>query len=150
MPHRLIAVIGQGTADQHLEQLARQVGRLLAEGGVSLITGGLGGVMAAASEGFHQSSQRTGLVIGILPGFRAEDANPHVDIPIATGMGEARNAIIVSAAEAFVAIGKGYGTLSEIALALKAGKRVISFESWAMDGVLAVPSAEEAVRMILG
>jgi len=150
MPHRLIAIIGQATPDEALEQLAREAGRLLAAAGVSLITGGLGGVMAAASEGFKQCPTRAGVVIGILPSSCPSDANPHVDIALATGIGEARNAIIASAADAFIAIGRGYGTLSEIGLAMKLGKKVVALRSWPIDDrVPCVESAAQAVAAVL-
>lgn len=134
-------------ADAATLDLAEEVGRRLAEAGCTLVTGGLGGVMEAASRG---ASLAGGLVIGILPTSLTRDANPFVDVPIATGMGDARNVIIASTAEAFVAVGGAYGTLSEIAFALKRGKTVVSLGSWKLgDDVKAASTPEEAVRLAL-
>lgn len=103
--------------------------------------------MEAASRG---ASLAGGLVIGILPTPTADDANPYVDVPIATGMGDARNVIIASTAEAFIAVGGAYGTLSEIAFALKRGKTVVSLGSWRPDeAVKTASSPEEAVWLAL-
>jgi uncharacterized protein (TIGR00725 family) len=103
--------------------------------------------MEAASQGAHEAG---GLVIGILPTSSTLDANPFVDVPIATGMGDARNVIIANTAEVFVAVGGAYGTLSEIAFALKREKRVVSLRSWRPDAAVVVAeSAEEAVRLAL-
>ena len=148
MRARVIAVIGQGSAAPETDRQACEVGRLLAEAGCVVVTGGLGGVMAAASLGAHQAG---GLVVGVLPGGSSEDANPYVGIAIATGMGDARNAILANTADAFVAVGGGHGTLSEIAFALKRGKRVVSLGSWDVDpAVVTVSTPEEAVRQVLG
>lgn len=108
--HR-IGVIGPGQPDAHLQQLAVEVGRLLAEAGCTLYCGGLGGVMEAACQGAKEAG---GLTVGILPGSDAAVANAYVQIPIATGLGEARNVVLVNSVEAVIAVGKGYGTLSEI------------------------------------
>ena len=141
-------MIGAGVADTATLSLAEEVGRRLAAAGCAVVTGGLGGVMEAASRG---ASLAGGLVIGILPTPSVGDANPFVDIPIATGMGDARNVIIASTAEAFVAVGGAYGTLSEIAFALKRGKTVVSLGSWRPDDAVKVASSpEEAVRLVLG
>ena len=150
MRARVIAVIGAGelSAGADLASLAREVGRLLARRGCALLCGGLGGVMEAASQGAREEG---GPVIGVLPGIDPAEANPHVGIAIATGMAEARNAVIANTAEAFVAVGGGYGTLAEIAFALKRGKRVVSLHSW-REGlpVLVAQDPEEAVRLALG
>ncbi len=98
------------------------VGRLLAERGAVLLCGGLGGVMEAAARG---AKERGGLTVGLLPGVDADEANPHIDVPIATGMGEMRNALIVRAAHSVIAIGGGWGTLSEIALAQRINTPVV-------------------------
>jgi uncharacterized protein (TIGR00725 family) len=87
--------------------------------------------------------------VGILPGTDRGEANPFVDVAIPTGLGEARNALVVRAADALVAVGGGYGTLSEVALALKAGKRVVSLGSWEIEGVAVVDTAEEAVETVM-
>ena len=110
----LIGVIGGSWCSSEEEEWAVAVGRLLAERGAVLLCGGLGGVMEAASRGAQQGG---GLTVGLLPGADPAEANPYIDVPLATGMGEMRNALIVRAAQAVIAIGGGWGTLSEIALA---------------------------------
>jgi uncharacterized protein (TIGR00725 family) len=144
---RIVAVIGAGECDARTAELAREVGRRLAESGCAVLTGGLGGVMQAASRGANEAG---GLVIGVLPGGLPEEANPWVDVAIATGMGDARNVVIASTAEAFVAVSGAWGTLSEIAFALRRGKPVVSLGSWA-EGlpVRVAGSAEEAVRLVV-
>jgi len=149
-----VAVIGGGKCSAEEAKRAEEVGRRLAEAGAVLVSGGLSGVMAAASRGARSSG---GLTIGILPGARADDANPDVVIPIPTGMGEARNAVVVQSAEAVIAVGGGLGTLSEIALALKAGIPVIGLGSWELDSrrtggraIVPAESPEEAVGLALG
>jgi uncharacterized protein (TIGR00725 family) len=104
-------------------------------------------VTEAAARGAREAG---GLVVGILPGPDPSAANPHVEIAIATGMGEVRNAVIVNSAHAFVAIARGYGTLSEIAFALRQGKRVVGLESWDVDDkILRAETPDEAVRLVL-
>jgi uncharacterized protein (TIGR00725 family) len=143
----MVAVIGAGSCDAPTLELAEEVGRRLAEAGCAVVTGGLGGVMEAASKG---ASEAGGLVIGILPTGEVVGANSFVAIPIATGMGDARNVIIANTAEAFVAVGGAYGTLSEIAFALKRGKTVVSLGSWTPDDAVKIASTpEEAVRLAL-
>jgi uncharacterized protein (TIGR00725 family) len=127
-------------------EAAEEVGRLLAERGAMLVCGGLGGTMEAACRGARAGG---GTTIGILPGLSRSDANPFVDVVVPTGLGEARNALVVRAADAVIALGGGYGTLSEIALALKAGKRVVGLGTWEIEGVLAVEDAEAAVAAAL-
>jgi uncharacterized protein (TIGR00725 family) len=122
------------------------VGRLLAERGAVLVCGGLGGTMEAACRGAKQAG---GTTVGLLPGGSRSDANEFVDVAIPTGLGEARNALVVRAADVVVAVGGGYGTLSEIALALKAGKRVVGLGSWEIDGVVAADGPEAAVAEAL-
>lgn len=117
-----ISVIGAGEASPEECRLAEAVGRRLAELGAIVITGGLGGVMEAASRG---CSQAGGISIGVLPGRDTLEANPWLTIPLATAMGESRNALVVRAGEAVVAIGGSWGTLSEIALARKMGHPVV-------------------------
>ncbi|WP_297212852.1 MULTISPECIES: TIGR00725 family protein [Thermodesulfovibrio] len=143
---KTVGVIGAGKADEELIRLAEEVGRLLAKNGITVITGGLGGVMEAACRGAYFKG---GITVGILPTLSKEDANPYVKIPIPTGMGEMRNALIVRASDALVAIGGEYGTLSEIAFALKTGKRVVGLKTWDIRGIIQVNSPEEAVRILL-
>ena len=132
--------------------MAYEVGRLLAEAGCAIVCGGLGGVMEAACRGARSAS---GLTIGILPGPTRTDANPYVDVAIATGMGEARNVVIVRTADVLVAVGGGFGTLSEIGHALRLGKRVVGLGTWEVSrggrdaGILRASTPEEAVRFLL-
>ncbi|GAB5047237.1 TIGR00725 family protein [Thermodesulfovibrio sp. TK110] len=139
-------VIGAGKANKELLELAEETGRLLAKNGFILITGGLGGVMEAASRGCYTGG---GITVGILPTLKKEDANPYIKIPIPTGMGEMRNALIVRASDVLIAIGGEYGTLSEIALALKTGKKVIGLKTWKIPGIIESQSAEEAVGLAI-
>jgi uncharacterized protein (TIGR00725 family) len=112
-----------------------------------LVCGGLGGVMQAACRGAKEAG---GTTVGILPGHDRGEANEFVDVAIPTGLGEARNALVVRAADALIAVGGGYGTLSEIALALKAGKRVAGLGTWEIDGVERLATPEAAVEAVLG
>ena len=143
MSSPVIAVVGTGEGES---EVAYEVGRLLASRAAVVVTGGLGGVMASASRG---AASAGGIVIGLLPGADRAAANEWVTVAVPTGLGELRNGLVVRAADALVAVGGGYGTLSEIALALKAGKRVVGIGSWAIDGVEAVPDAEAAVERVL-
>ncbi|MEA2376438.1 MAG: hypothetical protein QOD13_345 [Thermoleophilaceae bacterium] len=138
-----MAVVGPGDAPA---AAAAGVGRLVAERGAVLVCGGLGGAMEAACRGAKQAE---GVTVGILPGSDRSDANPYVDVALPTGLGEARNALVVRAADVVIAIGGGYGTLSEIALALKAGKRVIGLDTWDIEGVERASDAEAAVAAAL-
>lgn len=142
----IIGVIGAGNASSSGLENAYQVGRLVAIEGAVLICGGLGGVMEAASRGCVEAG---GDVLGILPGDSAESANPYVSLPIVTAMRHARNVIIAQTAEALIAVEGEYGTLSEIAIALKLGKPVVQLDSWPQ--ILASYQAkgpEEAVEMV--
>jgi uncharacterized protein (TIGR00725 family) len=122
--------------------LAEEVGRELAKRGVTLVCGGLGGVMEAACRGAKQSGGRT---IGILPGRSPKDANPYVDIPIVTGMGYSRNVIVVSTGRAVIAVGGAYGTLSEIGHALGYGIPVVGLKTWPLTLTGEGQSLEEMV-----
>ena len=129
-----VAVIGDGDPrgpDAHrLLEWAEEVGQELARGGAIVVTGGLGGVMRAASRG---ARRRGGQTIGILPGADADEANEFVTIPIATGLGVARNLVVVTAADAVLAVGGKHGTLSEIGLALRMGRHVVALSSWRVE-----------------
>lgn len=128
----LVSVIGSSQCTSEIAQLAMRTGELLAKSGFGIVCGGGSGVMEAVCRG---AAKVEGVTIGILPGDNPGSANPSVQIPIPTGLGEARNAIVVRAGAAVLAIGGGYGTLSEIALALKWGKPVIGIRTWqAHDG----------------
>lgn len=141
-----MAVVGPGDASTEQETLAEEVGRLLARRGAVVVCGGLGGVMEAACRGARDEG---GTTVGILPGFDRGAANPHVSVAVATGLGEARNALVVRAADALIAVGGAYGTLSEIALALKAGKPVVGLGTWEIDGVVRAGGPEAAVDTAL-
>ncbi|MDW5593482.1 hypothetical protein VSS74_03985 [Conexibacter stalactiti] len=183
-PH--VAVIGASVCDAIESALAFSVGDALVRAGAVIVCGGGGGVMEAAcrgaqlaaegmSRGGRTSAVRGGadgsggvggrpaagdaaeiVTIGILPGLDRAAANPYVDVAIATGMGELRNGLIVRSADALIAIGGAYGTLSEIALALRAGKRVVGLRTWELGrdgfvdaGVFVASDAEEAVAVAL-
>jgi len=139
---RYVAVVGPAEATDAELAMAETVGRGLAEQGAALVCGGRGGVMAAACRG---AAQAGGLTIGILPGSDRAEANQWVSVAIPTGLGELRNGLIVRAADAVIAIGGAYGTLSEIALALRGGVPVIGVGTWEIDGVQAVDSPQAAV-----
>jgi hypothetical protein len=139
-----IAIVGGGDCSPEVREQAQELGRLLAERGHVIICGGLGGVMEAAAQGARAAG---GLVVGILPGEKT-DANPYVGIAIATGMGHARNVIIVKSADAVIALPGEHGTLSEMALALKMKKRVISLHSWEIPGTIKANTPQEAVRLL--
>jgi len=141
-----VAVVGAGENEETRCNLAREVGRKIAEHGHVLITGGLGGVMEAASEGAREAG---GVTVGILPGEK-ETANRYVSVSIGTGMGHGRNAVIVRSADAVIALPGLYGTLSEIALALKMDKKVIDLGDWNVDGMLKAESPEEAILLAEG
>jgi len=127
---RFIAVIGSSDCTPEEARLAEEVGRELARKDAILVCGGLGGVMKAACRG---ASSESGLTIGILPGGSRQTANQYVKIPIATNLGEARNVIVVKSAEAVIAIGGGYGTLSEIGHALRNGTPVVGLNTWSLS-----------------
>ena len=139
---RYVAVVGPGEARAEEIAAAEAVGRGLAEAGAALVCGGLGGVMEAACRGAADSG---GMTIGILPGTERKAANHWVAVAIPTGLGELRNGLIVRAADAVIAVGGAYGTLSEIALALRTGVPVFGVGTWQIDGVQPVSSPEEAV-----
>ena len=127
---RLVAVIGGRECSPEEALLAEEVGHELAKWGIILICGGLSGVMEAACKG---ASAAGGVTIGVLPGDNRQTANPYVQIPIVTGMGYARNAIIVKSAQAVIAISGSYGTLSEISHALQSGIPIIALNSWSLS-----------------
>jgi uncharacterized protein (TIGR00725 family) len=141
-----VAVVGSGEAEKRHAAAAEEVGRLIAESGALLVCGGLGGVMEAACRGARAAG---GTTVGLLPGVDRSEANRHVAVAVPTGLGEARNALVVRAADAVIAIGGGYGTLSEIALALRAGKPVIGLDTWEIEGVAPADGPEAAVAAVL-
>jgi len=149
----IIGVIGGSAPTEEEAATAEGVGRALAQAGAVLICGGRGGVMEAACRGARAAG---GLTIGILPGRNRSEANPYVDVPIVTGLGEARNAIITRTAQAVIAIGGSYGTLSEIGFALSFGVPVVGLWTWEVrrEGhppapILRASTPEEAVERAL-
>ncbi len=151
-----VAVIGSRNCSSRDEQLAEEVGRRLAEAGAMVVTGGLGGVMAAACRGARAGG---GTTVGILPGERRSEANRWVSVAVPTGLGEGRNLVVVRAADALVAVGGEYGTLSEIAFALKLGRPVVGLATWELHrhggvgpdpGVHLASDAAAATAMAVG
>jgi uncharacterized protein (TIGR00725 family) len=143
----VIAVIGAGEAPPEVLDLAQETGRQIAAHGATLVCGGRGGVMEAAARG---ARERDGHTIGILPGYDQHSANPAIEFAIATGMGEARNAIVVASADAVIALAGEGGTLAEIGFALKLGRPLIALRSWPqLDGLYRAQDAAAAVAMAL-
>ena len=142
----VIGVIGSGDYDKRRDPLAMEVGMLIARHGAVMVCGGLSGIMEAASRGAHLEG---GTIIGILPGSEKNEANPHVTYPIPTGLGVARNVLVVRTADALIALPGGPGTLSEIALGLNIGKPVMDLGGWDIEGTRSVSTAEEAVLLAL-
>jgi len=145
----VIAVIGDSSCPLEEAKVAEIVGEILAQRGATVICGGLGGVMEAVCRG---AKSKGGLTIGVLPGENPSMANPWVSIPIATGIGYARNMAVVKSAQAVIAIGGNYGTLSELAYALKSNIPVIGLNTWLLSRngqedtpIIRVNSAREAV-----
>jgi uncharacterized protein (TIGR00725 family) len=134
-----VSVVGAGAASSEEIRLATEVGRHLAKAEAVLICGGLGGVMEAAARGAREAGGRT---VGLLPGADAGEANPWIELPVATGLGEARNLLVVRAGEAVIAIGGRWGTLSEIALARKIGRRVVTLGLPPVEG-LGCPASDD-------
>jgi len=142
--HRvIIGVLGPAACDPQTAETARAVGRGIAEHGGVLLCGGRGGVMEAAAQGAREAA---GLTIGVLPGTNVRESppNPQIDIALFTGLGEGRNWVNVCASDALIAIGGGFGTLSEIALALKAQKPVVLIGSWRFEIEGVVPNVSRA------
>jgi len=140
-----IAVVGPADAAPAELAVAEEVGAAIAAAGWTVVTGGLGGVMEAASRG---ARSRLGATIGILPGPDPDEANGWVQTVIPTGLGQARNTLVVAASRGVVAVGGGYGTLSEIALALRAGRPVVGIGSWDVPGVEPVADAAAVVERL--
>ncbi|SDF59621.1 hypothetical protein SAMN04488067_10614 [Halorubrum xinjiangense] len=140
-----ISVIGGSSIDEETAAVAEALGERLAERGHAVVCGGLGGVMEAVCRGARAADGET---IGILPTDDRGDANPHVTVPIATGMGHARNALVVMNGDAAVAVDGAGGTLSEIGLALAQGRPVAGLDTHDVDGVEAVDSPAAAVEYV--
>jgi uncharacterized protein (TIGR00725 family) len=148
-----IAVVGAGDASPGEIDRAEEVGRLLGRAGAVLVCGGLGGVMDAAARGARSEG---GISVGILPGDDRGSAGPHLTVAIPTGLGEARNALVVRGSDAVIAIGGEYGTLSEIGFALRVGKPVVGLDTWQLakhgepvEAIVRASSAAEAVSLAL-
>jgi uncharacterized protein (TIGR00725 family) len=152
LPGPAVSVVGSGSAPREQLAAAREVGRLLAEAGYTVVCGGLGGVMEEACRGAREAG---GLTIGILPGLSRTDANPFVDVPVVTGLGEARNVIVATTGHAVVAVGGSLGTLTEVAFALKHHIPVVGIDTWELEvarlpgmNVFAVETPAEAVAKV--
>ena len=154
-----IAVIGSTVATDQQARIAEAVGAEIAHAGAVLVCGGLGGVMEAACKGAKSAG---GTTLGILPGHDRRDANKFVDLIVATGIGESRNAVIVATADGLIAVGGEYGTLSEIALGLRAGKPVVGLATWELkrptgdafadsgaEGIVTASDPHDAVQTVL-
>ncbi len=143
---RLIGVIGGRTCPPELEKMAEEVGQLIAHKGWGLVCGGMGGIMEAAARGCQSAG---GLTVGILPGDDFNSGNPFLDVVIPTGLGIARNLLVVRAAAGLIAIDGQYGTLSEIAFALQLGKPLIGLKTWEIsEKILPAQTASEAIELL--
>jgi uncharacterized protein (TIGR00725 family) len=147
-----VGVIGPGSGDAATARVldaARAAGRALADPDTVVLCGGLGGVMEAVSEGV---SERGGRSVGLLPGLERREGNRYLSLALPTGLGHGRNLLVVAASDVLLAIGRGLGTLSEIALALRAGKHVVALDSWQPgehgDLLHPVESVAEAVALV--
>ncbi len=151
---KIIGVIGGSIASPDILQLAEEVGAEIARSGSAVVCGGMTGVMESVCKGARREG---GLTIGIIPSDNKDDANPFVQIPIVTGMGMGRNVMLVKTADAIIAIGGEYGTLSEIAHALNIGKKVIGLRTWklerahtkAIPNLIEVDTPKKAVALAL-
>ncbi|UCE25744.1 MAG: TIGR00725 family protein [Candidatus Zixiibacteriota bacterium] len=143
----VIAVVGANKCSKKLRDMAAEVGQYVAENGGVIVCGGLGGIMEGAARGAKQAN---GVTIGILPGDNADDANEFIDFVIPSGFGEARNILIIRTADAVVAFPGKYGTLSEMAFALQAGKPLVSVNAWNLgDDVAQAETPQEAARIAM-
>ena len=145
MRKKVISVIGGHTCNKEVEQLAHNLGKKLAKVVDILVTGGLSSTMKAVCSGFKVGG---GLTIGIIPSYDKNDANEYCDIVIPTGLNDARNVLVVQTGDIIVALPGEYGTLSEIAFALRFKKPIISLNSWDIPGVIKVRTVEEAEEKI--
>jgi uncharacterized protein (TIGR00725 family) len=148
---RYASVAGPSVCDEETAALAREVGSGLAKAGFTVVTGGEGGAMEAASRGAREAG---GMVVGVLPGTDRTRANVHADVTVATGIGHARNLAVVASGDVLVAVGGGWGTLSEIALAGVMRRPVVVLAGWRIEHVRELPGAihyaerpEEAVEL---
>lgn len=144
---RLVSVAGPHDAPDEVLGHAEEVGARLVDAGFAVLTGGLGGVMEAASRG---AKSRRGVTIGVLPGTEVSDANGWVDLALPTGLGELRNGLVARMGLALVAVGAGHGTLTELGFALRLGRPVVGLGTWAVHGVEAVNTPADAVSRVAG
>lgn len=140
-----IGVIGGNLIDDKIAKIAEKVGELIASKGGIVVCGGLGGVMEAAARG---AQKKGGFTVGILPTKFSSDANFFIDLPVPTGIGEARNKIIVNTCDAFIAINGSFGTLSEISFALNDRKLVVGINTWEVEGIVKKETPKEAVEYL--
>jgi hypothetical protein len=143
MRKKIVGVIGGHSCNKQVEQIAHSLGKKLAKVADILVSGGLSGVMEAVCQGFKAGG---GITIGIIPGYHKKDANKFVDIVIPTGLGLARNVLVVKSADAVIALPGKAGTLSEIAYCLQFGIPVISLNSWNIPGVIKIKTVDQAVE----
>ncbi|GAA3198793.1 TIGR00725 family protein [Dactylosporangium siamense] len=152
MDRPYVAVIGAGQATPEQERVAERVGALLAEAGAVLVSGGRGGVMLASCRGAYE---RGGTTVGLLPGADRAEGNPFLTVALPTGMGELRNGLVARTADGLIAVGGGWGTLSEIGFAMRLGRPLAAVGSWTVSGPEAglsyptVETAEAAVSLVL-
>jgi len=140
---RVISVIGGSRCTTETGKAAQEIGKNIAKLGLILACGGLGGVMEAVAKGAKENG---GTTIGILPGDNKKDANPYIDIAIPTGLGLARNTLVVRVADLIIALPGEYGTLSEISFALILNKIVINLSNWDIEGAIRVKTVDEAIK----
>jgi len=145
MRKKVVSVIGGHSCNEEVEQLAHNLGKKLAKVVDILISGGLSGIMKAVCAGFKEGG---GLTIGIIPSYNKNDANEFVDVVLPTGLGLARNVLVVKAADVVVTLPGEAGTLSEIAFALQFGIPVISLKSWDIPRIIKVSTVEEAIDKV--
>ena len=142
-----IGVIGAGTCSKKIYDLAYEVGKYIAKAGAILVCGGLGGVMEGAAKG---AKDNKGATVGILPGVDKAEANPYIDIPIVTGLGEARNLVVIRSSDAIIALPGQFGTLSELSFCLKLEKPVVGLSTWDVsEKIIKTKDPQEAVKSVL-
>ena len=142
-----ISVIGHGNPPKHVLDLALRLGQEIAQSGATLVCGGLQGVMSAAAQGAYEAG---GMTVGILPSYESQHANPYIQLVIPTGLGHARNVLVVASGDVVIALSGSHGTRSEIALALKLGKTVIGLGDWTdHEDVVSARTATQAVQLAI-
>jgi len=144
---KTVSVIGDSTAapESKLYKVAYRAGRLIAKKGYAVVCGGMFGIMEGVAKGAKEAG---GITVGILPGYNPEESNSFIEIKLPTGLGHARNVIVVSSSTTVIAVGGGYGTLSELGHALKLGKKVIGYKTWSVEGIENYEAVEEFLNAI--